>query len=127
VPRSSIGWPSSGCRRAPAWHEWSDRAGSSLEVECCNNATFGHTAGHQSLRARLDSGDVVLTGDACYLRRSLEELALPSLIHDQSEMLASLELLRILRDRGARLIFGHDAAQWPEPRPVPMRIEAGGT
>jgi hypothetical protein len=28
--------------------------------------TPGHTAGHQSLRVRLDSGDVVLAADACY-------------------------------------------------------------
>ena len=31
---------------------------------------------------RLDSGDVMLTGDACYLRRTLEELHLPSVADD---------------------------------------------
>ena len=36
--------------------------------------TYGHTPGHQSLRVRLDSGEVVLTGDACYLRRTLRNL-----------------------------------------------------
>jgi glyoxylase-like metal-dependent hydrolase (beta-lactamase superfamily II) len=34
--------------------------------------TYGHTPGHQSLRVRLDDGDVILTGDACYLRATLE-------------------------------------------------------
>ena len=34
--------------------------------------THGHTPGHQSLRVRLDGGDVVLTADACYLKRTLE-------------------------------------------------------
>jgi N-acyl homoserine lactone hydrolase len=28
--------------------------------------THGHTPGHQSLKVRLDSGDVVLAADACY-------------------------------------------------------------
>jgi len=87
--------------------------------------TYGHTAGHQSLRVRLDSGDVVLTGDACYLRRTLEELALPLLIHDRADMLASLERLRRLRDGGARLLFGHDAAQWPDSATAPGSATPG--
>ena len=50
--------------------------------------TYGHTPGHQSLRVRLDCGDVVLTGDACYLRRTLEELHLPSVVDDAEAMRA---------------------------------------
>src|SRR5262249_50661753 len=45
--------------------------------------TYGHTPGHQSLRVRLDSGEVVLTSDACYLRRTLEELRLPEVVADR--------------------------------------------
>ena len=74
--------------------------------------TFGHTAGHQSLRVRLASGDVVLTADACYLRRTLETLALPPVVHDREAMLASLHGLRALEAAGARLYFGHDPAPW---------------
>ena len=34
--------------------------------------TTGHTAGHQSLRVRIDNGgELVLCGDACYFERSL--------------------------------------------------------
>jgi glyoxylase-like metal-dependent hydrolase (beta-lactamase superfamily II) len=74
--------------------------------------TYGHTPGHQSLRVRLDSGDVVLTADACYLRQTLEELHLPSVLADPETMLESLRRLRRMRDVGARLVFGHDAEQW---------------
>jgi glyoxylase-like metal-dependent hydrolase (beta-lactamase superfamily II) len=74
--------------------------------------TYGHTPGHQSLRARLDSGDVILTGDSCYLRRTLEELRLPGVMHDREAMLASLHRLRALRDGGARIFYGHDPDFW---------------
>ena len=74
--------------------------------------THGHTPGHQSLRVRLDSGDVVLTADACYLRRTLETDHLPPSPFDREAMLASLKRLRALRDAGARVVFGHDAETW---------------
>jgi len=74
--------------------------------------TYGHTPGHQSLRVQLDSGPVVLTADACYLRRTLEDLHLPSVVYDEAGMLRSLQLLRALRDRGARIFYGHDPEFW---------------
>ena len=74
--------------------------------------THGHTPGHQSLRVRLDAGEVVLTADACYLRRSLDALHLPLIAHDPEAMLAVLHRFRALEAAGARLVFGHDAAQW---------------
>ena len=55
---------------------------------------------------------MILTGDACYLRRTLEELILPGVVHDAEAMLASLHRLRDLERRGARLIFGHDPELW---------------
>jgi len=83
--------------------------------------THGHTAGHQSLRLRLDSGDVVLAADACYFCRTLRERRLPRHVHDRAAMLASLDRLEKLERDGARIIFGHDPAIWqrvpqaPEP------------
>ncbi len=76
--------------------------------------TPGHTPGHQSLRVRLDSGDVILTADACYLRRTLEDLHLPSIVHDEAAMRVSLLRLRALREGGARLVFGHEPAGWED-------------
>lgn len=81
--------------------------------------THGHTPGHQSLRVRLDGGDVVLTADACYLRRTLEADHLPPAPHDREAMLASLRRLRALRDAGARIVYGHDPEAW---RTVPSEL-----
>jgi glyoxylase-like metal-dependent hydrolase (beta-lactamase superfamily II) len=84
--------------------------------------TYGHTPGHQSLRVRLDSGDVVLTGDACYFRETLETLRLPRFSFDRPRHLASLESLRGLRDAGARIVFGHDPEQWATIAQAPAAI-----
>ncbi len=85
--------------------------------------TSGHTPGHQSLRVRLDSGDVVLAADACYLRRTLEALHLPPIRHDPEVMLDSLRKLRRLRDAGARIFYGHDPEFWDgvPQAPTPIR------
>jgi glyoxylase-like metal-dependent hydrolase (beta-lactamase superfamily II) len=79
--------------------------------------TYGHTPGHQSLRVELERGPVILTGDACYLCRTLEDLHLPSVVFDQEAMLQSLRQLRALRDAGARIFYGHDPEFW---RTVPQ-------
>jgi len=84
--------------------------------------TYGHTPGHQSLRVRLDSGEVVLTADACYLRRTLEALHLPSVVHDAEQMLTSLRVLRRLRDAGARIFYGHDPEFWSSVPQAPAAV-----
>jgi N-acyl homoserine lactone hydrolase len=84
--------------------------------------TWGHTPGHQSLRVRLDSGEVVLTADACYLRRTLEALHLPAIAHDRDAMLAALRRLRALRDAGARLFYGHDPDFWATVPQAPRAL-----
>jgi glyoxylase-like metal-dependent hydrolase (beta-lactamase superfamily II) len=84
--------------------------------------TYGHTPGHQSLRLQLDAGTVVLTADACYLRRTLEDMHLPAVVHDADAMRRSLERLRALRDAGARLIYGHDPEAWARVPQGPMPV-----
>lgn len=85
--------------------------------------THGHTPGHQSLRVRLDDGgDVVLAADACYLRRTLEDLHLPSVVHDRDGMLASLRRLRALRDGGTRIVYGHDPDAWATMPQAPAAV-----
>jgi len=76
--------------------------------------TAGHTAGHQSLLLRTDDGgELLLCGDACYLRRSLEALALPRYAFDRHAQLEVFDRFRRLETAGARLVFGHDPDQWP--------------
>ncbi|HZR85074.1 MAG TPA: N-acyl homoserine lactonase family protein [Candidatus Binatia bacterium] len=84
--------------------------------------THGHTPGHQSLHVRLPGGDVVLTADSCYLRRTLEEMRLPPICHDRAAALASLRRLGELRARGARLLFGHDPEAWASVPQAPEDV-----
>ncbi len=84
--------------------------------------TFGHTPGHQSLKVRLDSGDVVLTADACYFKESLTNLHLPHLVHNRSQMIDSLLLLRKLERAGARMFYGHDPEFWSQLPRAPKAI-----
>ena len=84
--------------------------------------TYGHTPGHQSLKVRHDGGEVVLAGDACYLRQTLDNLHLPAIVHDREQMIASLHVLRGLQARGARIYYGHDPEFWQTvpQAPAPM-------
>lgn len=73
--------------------------------------TPGHTPGHQSALVRTLTGDVVLTGDACNLRKSMDEMRLPDHAHDEElyrQSLRTLRTLRALRDQGATVFYGHD-------------------
>jgi glyoxylase-like metal-dependent hydrolase (beta-lactamase superfamily II) len=70
--------------------------------------TPGHTPGHQSLRVRLGSGEVILCGDCAYFERTLDGGPLPPFGHDAEQQTRSIEQLRSMRAGGARLIPGHD-------------------
>ena len=74
--------------------------------------TYGHTAGHQSLRVQLDSGEVVLAADACYFCQTLRARRLPRYVSDREAMLASLDRLEALEKSGARIFFSHDPEFW---------------
>ncbi|MFM0394934.1 N-acyl homoserine lactonase family protein [Paraburkholderia phytofirmans] len=76
--------------------------------------TYGHTAGHQCVRVKLPKGDVVLAGDCCYLKRSLDELRLPAHVHDKEQSLRVLELLANMKRRGTRVFYGHDGEFWKD-------------
>jgi len=84
--------------------------------------THGHTPGHQSLRVRLDRGEVVLAADACYFCRTLRERLLPRRVHDREAMLASLDRLAALEADGARIFYGHDPEFWQTVPQAPMPI-----
>ena len=74
--------------------------------------SYGHTAGHQSLRVRTDSAEYVLTADSCYMRKVIEEMILPPFAFSYEAMREVIERYRKMEGAGSKLIFGHDAAQW---------------
>ena len=86
--------------------------------------THGHTPGHQSMAIETDSGLVVLCGDACYLRQTIEEMRLPSRsgVYDEAVMIASLKKLRSLQKAGARLMYGHDPEFWSGVPQAPVAL-----
>jgi glyoxylase-like metal-dependent hydrolase (beta-lactamase superfamily II) len=65
---------------------------------------------------------VVLTGDACYLRRTLDEMRLPGIVWDKEAMYGSLRRLRALRNAGARIFYGHDEAFWSTVPQAPAEV-----
>ncbi|HKN00903.1 MAG TPA: N-acyl homoserine lactonase family protein [Candidatus Binataceae bacterium] len=84
--------------------------------------TYGHTAGHQSLRVRLDSGETVLTADSCYMRKVLDEMVLPPFADSYDAMRQVIERFRTMERAGARLIFGHDPAQWRDDGSIAVAL-----
>lgn len=83
--------------------------------------THGHTPGHQSLHLQTESGEVVLCGDACYLRRTLDEMRLPGIVADRESMMNSLRKLRELQQRGAKIMYGHDPEFWGTVPQAPIQ------
>lgn len=84
--------------------------------------TYGHTPGHQSLKVRLASGDVVLAADSCYFRKTLEDLRLPNIVFDKEQMLESFQILRRLQTAGARIFYGHDPEFWQQVPQAPLEL-----
>lgn len=84
--------------------------------------TFGHTPGHQSLKLRIASREIVLAADACYFKQSLEEMHLPKLCFDRSKMIDSIMLLRRMRSQGARIFYGHDPDFWKSVPQAPAVV-----
>jgi N-acyl homoserine lactone hydrolase len=76
--------------------------------------TPGHTAGHQSMLVGLDSGPIILVGDAAYLRRNIEERVLPAIVWSPDAMVSSWERLEAMAEStGAGMIFTHDL-EWAQ-------------
>ena len=72
-------------------------------------ATPGHTPGHQSLVVRLNGRTIVLVGDAAPHARTLSEQALPAVLWNPDQMVASWQVLNgLAADENALLVFPHD-------------------
>jgi N-acyl homoserine lactone hydrolase len=83
-------------------------------------STPGHTFGHQSLLLRLSDGELLLTGDAAYTRRAIDETIVPVYCEDVRAYLQSLaQLQRYVADNPQTpVIPGHDRETWPHLREV---------
>ena len=81
-------------------------------------ATPGHTLGHQSVILRLRGRDALLTGDAAYWRRTIDEDegVDPLLMHDEHQFRRSLKEIKrfVEREPEAVVITGHDPENWPK-------------
>jgi N-acyl homoserine lactone hydrolase len=72
--------------------------------------TPGHTPGHLSLLLRLAGGEhLLLTADAAYAQRTLDERLLPLFVDDEDAYLASLDRLIALSREADHVVCGHDS------------------
>jgi glyoxylase-like metal-dependent hydrolase (beta-lactamase superfamily II) len=83
-------------------------------------STPGHTPGHQSVVLRTATGEVLLTGDATYTRRALDQSVLPTVIDDEHLYRRSVKELReyVSQTPGAVVITGHDTELWPTVKAI---------
>jgi glyoxylase-like metal-dependent hydrolase (beta-lactamase superfamily II) len=74
--------------------------------------TPGHTPGHQSMLVRLQGGSWLFTWDAVYTEEHWRTGKLGA-VADVAPARESIARLReIAAHENARIIFGHDMAQW---------------
>jgi N-acyl homoserine lactone hydrolase len=76
--------------------------------------TPGHTAGHCSVVLRLPDRDALLTADAAYTLRTIEESALPQRMDDEHRFRRSLREIQLYlaQNPDALVVPGHDMAAW---------------
>jgi glyoxylase-like metal-dependent hydrolase (beta-lactamase superfamily II) len=103
--------------------QWRTVPGAATEVDLFGDglvrlvATPGHTAGHRSVILRLsDDRELLLTGDAAYSRKTIDDNLLPLLTWDDEAYKKSLTWVRewTAVHPGAPVIPGHDAETWAE-------------
>lgn len=74
-------------------------------------STPGHTHGHMSLLCRLAAGDLLLTADAAYARRTIDERLVPLLVGgDEGDYRRSLDQIAgfVEQRPDSEVICGHD-------------------
>jgi len=82
-------------------------------------STPGHSEGHLSVLLRLASGgELLLTADAAYSRRTIAEGLVPLFCQDVHRYRRSLrEIQRFVQSTpSAQVVCGHDAEGWPDVR-----------
>jgi N-acyl homoserine lactone hydrolase len=99
-------WDAPGIQFQPVRGDWSPLPGFHML------STPGHTPGHQSMLVRLGSENWLFTWDAVYTEEHWRGNKLGA-VRDVSGARASLKRLKsVARAENARIVFGHDIAQW---------------
>jgi len=99
-------WDAAGLQFQPVRGDWSPLPGVEMLF------TPGHTPGHQSMLVRLPGQPWLFTWDAVYTEEHWRQNKLGA-VQDVSQARASMGRLRQIADtENARIIFGHDVAQW---------------
>lgn len=87
-------------------------------------ATPGHTPGHMSVLLHLpQTGPVLLAIDAIYLPAVLDTNNFKASWNEALARASGHRVARLARETGARLIYGHDPAQWATLRKAPAYYE----
>ena len=84
-------------------------------------STRGHTRGHQSVLLALKGRELLLTADAAYTRRAIDEHLVPIFVFGGADRYReSLSRIRDFARRtpGAVVVPGHDARLWPQLEPA---------
>ncbi len=86
--------------------------------------TPGHTPGMIGIRADLErSGEYFIVSDAVALERNLAHDEAPLNAWDADLLLASYDTIRARQNAGAKIICGHDDAQWQRLKSGPREYE----
>jgi len=82
--------------------------------------TPGHTAGHMSVIVHTAQGEVLVAGDAIFMRRTLDDDHLPQMVFDEHLFRRSLREIKqyVKETPDAIVIPGHDWEAWEELKPV---------
>jgi glyoxylase-like metal-dependent hydrolase (beta-lactamase superfamily II) len=82
--------------------------------------TPGHTAGHMSVVVQTAHGEVLLAGDAIFMRRTLDDEHLPHMLFDEHLFRRSLrEIKQYVKEAPDALVIpGHDWEAWEQLEPV---------
>ncbi len=78
--------------------------------------TPGHSMGHMAVIAKLKEGEVLMAGDAAFVKRNYRELKLPAVVADKHRCMVSLRELQLYEKQrpDALIIPSHDTEVWSQ-------------
>jgi glyoxylase-like metal-dependent hydrolase (beta-lactamase superfamily II) len=87
-------------------------------IQCIS--TPGHSQGHQSLMVNLEnSGKMLYTADACYMRENIDLPILPGIVWDPTLTMKNIMKFRDMEQRGIKILPSHDPDEVPKYKKAP--------